>query len=114
MDNPILFTGLAVVGVVMFSWRYQKERREVRNKGINEHTLISILRTVGYLISRTLTYGLLLYLLAAIYYYIAFRYDCRADPTNQMRYQAETTLNHAAEAITWPLYLEDGPGCKER
>jgi hypothetical protein len=113
MDDLILFTGLVILGVVFFSWRYQKERREVRNKGINENTAISIARAGGYLLSRMLTYGLSLYMLAAIYYYVAFRDDCRDDLASRARYESETLLDHAAEAITWPIYLEDGPGCKE-
>ena len=112
MDNRIVFLALALILTAIFIWRMGKERRDVRNRGVNESALVSALRALGYLLSRTITYGAALYLLASVYFMIAFRADCQGDSARRRSYERASLIEHVAEALTWPLYWDAEPPCE--
>jgi hypothetical protein len=112
MEDRIALLALALILIVFFLWRVGKERREVRNRGVNEAPLVSALRALGYLLSRTIAYGAVLYLFASAYFYVAFRATCGLDLRTLQAYESRSLIVHVAEALVWPIYRDDGPPCR--
>jgi hypothetical protein len=111
VEVAILVVGLVLV--VSLIGRLHKERCEVRNRGVNESSFISLRRASGYVLARLMAYGAAIYLLAAIYFFIAFRATCQSAPESHHAYDHASLIDHLGTALAWPLFQDADLPCEE-
>lgn len=104
---------VALVVIVAFARRLEKERRDVFNRGVNQSPLVTIGRALSATLVQAIAYAVLVYVLIAGYTYVRFRNQCRAEPDSRLAYEADSLIDHLREALRWPLTYSDGPACKE-
>jgi len=51
------------------------------------------------------------YLLATLYAFYMFERVCAREDWTRAAYERGTFVEHIADALRWPLYLEDDPPC---
>ncbi len=103
-----VFVG-ALLTMLTFWWRLQRERYDVRNRGINQSPALTLFYAVRYTLHRLLVYLALGYLLVSGYYLVKFQRTCQAQEKEQAAsYGFEDRL---LEALRWPVTYQDGPDC---
>jgi hypothetical protein len=101
----------ALLTLLTFWWRLQRERYDVRNRGVNQSPVLTLAYALRYTLYRALVYLVLLYLLLSGYYLVKFRRVCQATPERQAVYDARAFEDRLLEALRWPATYEDGPDC---
>ena len=98
-------------GVLLFVRALRQERAEVRNRGVNQAAPVTWGRAFRHTAAILLKYGVFLYLFATFYAYYMFQRTCAREDWTSAAYERGTFVEHIAEALRWPLYLEGDPPC---
>jgi hypothetical protein len=103
----------AIMVLYVFYREWQKERRDVMNRGVNQPALTTGIKALRDTMEPAILYGALIYLIIAAYYFVKFRQRCLDSPAGRAVYESDSLPDHLREALTWPQRDEDEPECLE-
>lgn len=112
--SPSLSLLIAVVvaaSALLFGRIWRDERYEVRNRGVNQALGTTLARSARRTAKLLLKFGGMLYLLATFYAFYMFERTCARDAWTRDAYERDSLIEHIADALRWPLYLESDPPC---
>lgn len=107
----LLIAVALVASALVFARELREERAQVRNRGVNQAAVITWTRAGRRTAADVLKYGVFLYLFATFYAFHVFQRTCARDDWTRAAYERGTRLEHIADALRWPLYLEGDPPC---
>ncbi len=111
MNTPASITAFvgALLTLLTFWWRLQRERYDVRNRGVNQSPVLTLFYAIRYTLHRLLVYLMLGYLLVSGYYLIKFQHTCQAQAEEQAA--SYELVDRLLDALRWPVTYQDGPDC---
>lgn|GEM_PF-1946113 len=107
----VLIALALVASGFVFARALRQERAQVRNRGVNQATIITWARAARHASAVVLKYGVFLYLFATFYAFYMFQRTCARQEWTRAAYERDTFVEHVTEALRWPLYLEGDPPC---
>ncbi len=107
----ILIALVAAASVGLLTRSLRTERYEVRNRGVNQPSSVTWTRAGMHAAFLLLKFGGIAYLLATFYAFYMFQRVCARDDWTRDAYERGALVEHIAEALRWPLYLEGDPPC---
>lgn len=107
----VLIALVVAASAVLFGRALRQERAQVRNRGVNQASGVTWARAGAHAALLLLKFGGMAYLLATFYAFYMFERVCAREDWTRAAYERGTFVEHIADALRWPLYLEDDPPC---
>jgi hypothetical protein len=109
---PAAAVGLTAAFMMVFKWRWDRERSAVQHRGVNQTAAVTLSRALGYTVYRVVLYTLAAYLLVTAYYAVHWQRACTVIPEQRAVYEQATAQDHLVKALEWPIHYR-GDACSE-